>query len=506
MMLTFTIDPELFESPQAAFDYVSKNRCISVTMQNLRRFGVLEPGRCGWFCVVEWQKDSEMPHWHVLIDADFIDFEKLKEAWNRNWKDWKERVAAGRPGFGSVRFTRRKKFVSSTHAALYATKYLIKFPAHGFPAWVMDQPRRRVHRYSVSRGFWPEEEEADHATEEPETDDEQVEEVEEAESKEEKDSPTLRELVANCGQGKSCKAFQIIEKIDEASGEIRRSLRFLGNVIGSLSDLAAAIGVEAQGDRLPCGSLEQFEASFDRCGHFTFIAHRNRVENPEIDSYPEAQRLNNGHHADGRGTKAFAVDSAESRTSDRRRVPADRAEGSPRVRGRRERARSGDWCSLPRPLVGVEGTPDPALERDLREVREGSQRSIQRDSSRDNAPFPHAPGLSDHGDGQQLLGGNRERQGRSAEGERTDCNGTSCDLKEQCLNNVTTEANLLAEADYDNPMVHLTGSSKAPSGVAADTAQLDKARQGASFKGRADPSLSGSGLGSVHGTVSCFMH
>src|SRR5690606_17187171 len=143
MMLTFTIDPELFDSPEAVFEYVSEHRCISVTMQRLHRWGHLISRR--YFCVVEWQQNG-WPHWHVLVESERIPFARLCEAWNRNHGRWRERMALGRPGFGSARFS-VSKFEDSDRAAGYACAYLTKHPAHGFPTWVMKRQTRTVHRY-----------------------------------------------------------------------------------------------------------------------------------------------------------------------------------------------------------------------------------------------------------------------------------------------------------------------------------------------------------------------
>ncbi|HQY89400.1 MAG TPA: hypothetical protein PK402_12180, partial [Tepidisphaeraceae bacterium] len=124
MMLTLTIDPQLFESPDAAFRFVTDRSCIGRTMQHLRRAGVLNGVH--WFAVIEWQANG-WPHWHLLVDADRIPFDVLTAAWNQNWSKSAERIALGRPGFGSVRFT-RPRFKDARHAASYATKYLIKHP------------------------------------------------------------------------------------------------------------------------------------------------------------------------------------------------------------------------------------------------------------------------------------------------------------------------------------------------------------------------------------------
>lgn len=150
MMLTFTIDQQLFAGPQEAFDYVAAKRCIGVTMQRLHRAGHLHSRR--YFCVIEWQKNG-WPHWHILVDASRIPFGDLCEAWNRNWMGWQERVKLGRPGFGSVRFS-VPRFPDADKAAGYVAAYLTKVPDYGFPEWVLDRPQRSIRRYYASKGFW----------------------------------------------------------------------------------------------------------------------------------------------------------------------------------------------------------------------------------------------------------------------------------------------------------------------------------------------------------------
>lgn len=151
MMLTFTTDPELFGGPEQAYEYIREHRAVSETIRTLHRWGHLHSRQ--FMCVLEWQENG-WAHWHVLVEAGRIPFEKLCEAWNRNHAESGERIKAGRPGLGSVRFS-KGDFKSAEHAARYATKYLIKPPKYGYPAWVLARPVRSVHRYSTSRGLLP---------------------------------------------------------------------------------------------------------------------------------------------------------------------------------------------------------------------------------------------------------------------------------------------------------------------------------------------------------------
>lgn len=152
-MWTFTIDPELFDSPARAYDYVKERRSISRVINRLYEKGYLHSKR--YFYVVEWQKNG-MPHFHVLLDTSGIPFDLVCDLWNAYRPPAAGPVQGERPGFGSIRFSERRDFSSPEHAANYACKYLIKHPQEGYPNWVLDS-KRRIRRYETSRGFWGDE-------------------------------------------------------------------------------------------------------------------------------------------------------------------------------------------------------------------------------------------------------------------------------------------------------------------------------------------------------------
>ena len=235
MMLTLTIDPELFESPQAAFEYVSKRRCISVMIQRLDRWGLLQSRR--YFCIIEWQANG-WPHWHVLVESEHIPFDKLCEAWNRNYWDWRHRVSLGRPGFGSVRFS-VPKFKSSDRAAGYACAYLTKHPQHGYPAWVMDRPTRCIHRYQTSRGFWKGESAGgEEAHEDSAPTDVESEDTDSASSEDGgSDVPvrTIAEQVSRCGS--TCVVLMAREVTDESTGEVKVVREFVSGCAAEFSSV-----------------------------------------------------------------------------------------------------------------------------------------------------------------------------------------------------------------------------------------------------------------------------
>ncbi len=226
-MLTFTIDPELFSGPEAAFEYVKKKRCLAVALQRLDRWGFLHSRR--YLQVVEWQANG-WAHWHVLVDATRIPFEKLCEAWNRNWKGWRERVKLGRPGFGSVRFSKER--VDRSSAAGYVVAYLVKKPERGYPEWVEKSGLRSVRRFEASRGFWSVEPAVKQSS------DEDPGEPGAGEETEVENSPrTIGRHVAECGQ--RCVVLSAREVVNLGTGEGQVVREFLAAVNVPLSEVVS---------------------------------------------------------------------------------------------------------------------------------------------------------------------------------------------------------------------------------------------------------------------------
>ncbi|QDU09473.1 hypothetical protein [Gimesia aquarii] len=157
-MWTLTVDPKIFnDDPKAAFEYCKEKRVIGELVKALRRKEEFKIGR-HYFCAVEWQKKTEFVHYHLLLETEFIPFDIVCHYWNLNRPKWatisEEDQKTGRPKFGSVRYTSRvKKINTVAHAINYATKYVIKYPDHGFPDWVMNYPKK-IDRYHISQSFW----------------------------------------------------------------------------------------------------------------------------------------------------------------------------------------------------------------------------------------------------------------------------------------------------------------------------------------------------------------
>ena len=100
-MWTLTVDPTLFDSPEIAFRHVRKKHSIAELVRALKKAEYLISKR--YFYVLEWQKKTEMPHWHLLLETKHVPFDLVCEIRNRNRPKELRPVEGDRPGFGSVR-------------------------------------------------------------------------------------------------------------------------------------------------------------------------------------------------------------------------------------------------------------------------------------------------------------------------------------------------------------------------------------------------------------------
>jgi hypothetical protein len=130
-MLTFTIDRNLFDSAEEAYKWACKDRSISRVMAELRP----HLSSRDYFYVVEFQKDGGWPHWHVLMNSNFVPIAAARAAWRRCVpKDRRHLIRPSIDSMGIVRYSKPEGFTSPKHAGLYVSKYLTKFPEDGFPA------------------------------------------------------------------------------------------------------------------------------------------------------------------------------------------------------------------------------------------------------------------------------------------------------------------------------------------------------------------------------------
>ena len=210
IMLTFTVDPTLFPNPRTAYLYMREKRCIAKTLRDLFRWGHLCSRR--YFCVVEWQKDTEQAHFHVLVDAQFIPWGELLRSWSKHRPESAGPVVGDRPTFGTVHF-KKDPFAGPAHAARYVTKYLTKTPEHGFPEWVLKLGEEtRIRRYSGSRRLFGN----------------PPKKHDQAGKKRESKPRTYAERIQACGS--SMNVFEIRESVDRETGEIQTTRTWAGEL------------------------------------------------------------------------------------------------------------------------------------------------------------------------------------------------------------------------------------------------------------------------------------
>lgn len=211
-LLTLTVDQvgtvtgRGFESPEAAYEYVTNKRLVARLMREL--------GITRWVWVLEFQRNA-WPHWHVLADvgSGFIDYNRLHALWRDRW------------GVGLAKDS-GVKFSDGEHAIFYITKYLTKQPEQGYPRWLwarVHQGQRNAVRFvgasrAVGRLVMPEEL-ADGVTDiEPAEGDEHVKGA-----ADELPATTYYEDVRWCGS-----RSKVFERVVDAEGEER--LRYVGTL------------------------------------------------------------------------------------------------------------------------------------------------------------------------------------------------------------------------------------------------------------------------------------
>lgn len=204
-LLTLTIDPKRFGSPEEAHDAVTGGGFIP---RLLRLMGIRV-----WVWVLEFHK-SGWPHWHILVDLS--ERGRLTPAdMKRMWHLWRDRW-----GVGGLDLQERKRLGTADHAIMYVTKYLTKPPRHGFPAWFISGKRRRMVQASRAVGalcF-----KGGRERQEPE---------EPSEDRPRRESRPLVERMAECEKY----SHLLLREINEETGEERKEI--IGEVPVSVWDL-----------------------------------------------------------------------------------------------------------------------------------------------------------------------------------------------------------------------------------------------------------------------------
>jgi hypothetical protein len=249
-MVTLTLDPSFFAGPEEAYWFAQDKRFVARMVQQLRRWNYLKSPH---YAVIFETQENGWPHWHLVLDAEYVPVDDLRHptkydkgdksrnlraAWNQNLKAVysareKEndtrlapvvRDGAPRVGLGSVKFSKDRAAVlaeSAETAARYVSKYVTKTPQAGWPEWVMEC-RRRLRRFSTSRGFWGD------APEEAESRGVAAEEIEE----EDKEEPrTIRQRLRSCGQVPYVIQRTWCRHEDDVDGELKPSYQMLGMLV-----------------------------------------------------------------------------------------------------------------------------------------------------------------------------------------------------------------------------------------------------------------------------------
>lgn len=143
-LLTLTVDRSKFESPQAAYEYVTEGRYVARLLSLL--------GVQRWVKVLEFQMETwdergrGWPHWHMIIDKagkrGYVDYKRAWSLWRDVW------------GIGGVDVTNQKKMEGRPTSDIirYLCKYMVKYPSDGFPSWVLDKTNVRFLQASRSVG------------------------------------------------------------------------------------------------------------------------------------------------------------------------------------------------------------------------------------------------------------------------------------------------------------------------------------------------------------------
>lgn len=230
VMITLTLNRrpwgDTAEGAEVAFDYVREQRCIARFVRRLRTWGLLYGEH--YISVMEpHPKSPDWIHWHVLVQADWIDFEQVYKAW-QGFADTYQGEEFSRdtiPAFGRVDIQRTPRNCRGqagiNKAVNYVTGYVTKYPACGWPAWL--RKRSKVNIYSTSHRFW-----ADHDVVPPSgrrADDEDTQ----APSRRERrpDRPILQR-VAECSLESN--VMRVDTFVDEDTGEMWEERTWLGTL------------------------------------------------------------------------------------------------------------------------------------------------------------------------------------------------------------------------------------------------------------------------------------
>ena len=154
LMLTLTLNRDLFPDAQSAYGYLKSKRCVGEVMRKLYRskHPQIRMHSKKYLQVLEWQADG-WPHFHLAVDASYIPFEELSRLWNSLAPPQDQADSCSPLLLG---YTWVSKEVYSSYCADGTARKLLKYitqPDHSVPQWVLDAPFS-VRMYETSRGLF----------------------------------------------------------------------------------------------------------------------------------------------------------------------------------------------------------------------------------------------------------------------------------------------------------------------------------------------------------------
>lgn len=242
-MVTLTCNPAWFQSPSDAYFFCRKltGKFVHELVRRSQRAGSGVKLRSAHYFVGFELHKSGWPHWHVIVDATFIDIDVLRHVWNSLGR------RHGKEGIGHVYFTEKQAHWTIEMAVAYVTKYLTDRPENGWPDWIM-RSTERIRRFSSSQGMnllagivkrRPRKREVEHEATcfcracrgEP--------------------KPTCREATGECHaeRVRRCGATTVVFVVGEqeqADGEIIERRRYVATFADSLQNTAAMFGIFAE--------------------------------------------------------------------------------------------------------------------------------------------------------------------------------------------------------------------------------------------------------------------
>jgi hypothetical protein len=248
--VTLSVNPAWFQSPEDAYEFC--RRFFGKYVEELRRRD--GRGRCSvggggvrlhsgsYVCFFEPHK-SGWPHWHLLLDATFVDIEVLRRVWDSFGR------RHGKGGIGHVFFTDQKADWTQAMAVSYITKYLTKRPEGGWPDWVM-QSRKKLRRLWASQDVNLGRKKRPSAPK-PEAHDEicfcRACRGEQNKKCREPSGQCHAERVSRCG---SKTALFVVGTSERPDGELVERRRYIGTANDSVEVIASIFGIWSDGQSL----------------------------------------------------------------------------------------------------------------------------------------------------------------------------------------------------------------------------------------------------------------